>query len=119
MKNTLKKLPAGNATTRKMKKGKKIPLAKNKRSTARYFEVIIRLSAEDYARGLPYFENKKYLLKFIMDGYHEKINRAEGYNKAARLKKLSENVEMFEPIMREMFNCGKLNYLFKKEEEIQ
>jgi len=104
-------LPVGSSKRRSAKKGNSTRTAKKTRSTPRYFEVKIRLSAEDYLKGQAYFEEKKYLAKFFLDAYQEKINRAEANNKAARLRTLAGNIELLDPILREMHKQGKLNYL--------
>ena len=111
MKNTLKKTRTASGTKRKNKNGSLTQSAKKTRSTPRYFEVKIRLSAEDYARGEPYFDDKKYLQKFLMDAYNEKVNRAESHDKETRLRKLKSNMELLEPILMEMYKQGKLNFL--------
>jgi hypothetical protein len=56
-------LPVGNVAGRKAKKGNSTRKAKKTRSTLRYFEVKIRIPAEEYARGQAYFAEKKYLLE--------------------------------------------------------
>jgi len=106
-------LPVGSSMRRGGKKGNSTRKPKKTRSTPRYFEVNIRIPAEDYARGQPYFDDRKYLPKFILDAYQEKVNRAEANNKAARLRILAGNIELFEPVLKEMYKQGKLNYLFE------
>jgi hypothetical protein len=56
-----KNVPTGTATGRKAQKGNSIPKVKTKRPTGRFFKADIRLTKEDYSRGLPYFENEKAL----------------------------------------------------------
>jgi len=109
-------LPVGSIAKPKSKKGNSTQKAKKTRSTPRYYELKVRISAEDYTRGKPFFQEHKYLLKFLMDAYNEKINRAEAINKAARLKILAGNVELLLPIIQEMHREGKLNFLFQKGE---
>ena len=110
-KNTVKNLPVGRNTGRGDKNGNSTPKAKKPRSTARFFEVKIRLTAEEHARGLPFFGDQKYLSRFIKDAYTERVNRAEANSKAARLRILASNVELLEPIIKEMYQQGKLNFL--------
>lgn len=85
--------------------------AKTPRSTARYVHVEIRLTREDYTRGLPYFEAEKFLARFVLDAYREKINRAESNDKAGCLRILAGNIALLEPILKEMFAQGKLDFL--------
>lgn len=117
---TLKKkpenLPVGRNTGLKIQKGNSTRKPAKKRITSRFIEVKICLSAEDYSRGQAYFDEKKYLPKFFLDAYHEKVNRAESNNKAARLKMLAGNIELLEPILKEMHKQGKLNFLFQQGE---
>ena len=114
MKNLAGKLPVGSSTGRKTQKGSSTRKTVKTRSTPRYFEVKIRIPAEDYARGQAYFDEKKYLPKFFLDAYQEKVNRAEANNKAARLRVLAGNIELLEPILKEMHKQGKLNFLFEQ-----
>ena len=114
MKKGAKFVPVGSSMKRKAKKGSSTRTAKKTRSTPRYFEVKIRIPAEDYVRGQAYFDEKKYLPKFFLDAYQEKINRAEANNKAARLRLLAGNIELLEPILKEMHKQGKLNFLFEQ-----
>jgi hypothetical protein len=104
-------LPVGRNMRRKAKKGNSTQKAKKTRSASRLVEVKIRLSAEDYARGQPYFDELKYLPKFFVDAYMEKVNRAESNSKSARLRTLMGNIEILEPVLIEMAKCGKLNFL--------
>jgi len=104
-------LPVGRSKGFAAKKGNSTRETAKKRPTARFYEVKIRIPAEEYIRGLPYFDEQKYLPKFFMDAYTEKVNRAEANNKAARLRILAGNVELLDPIIKEMHDSGKLNYL--------
>jgi len=115
LKNLPKNLPVGSGAKRKIKKGNSTQIEKKTRSTARYYEVKIRLSTEDYARGLPYFDELKYLPKFLLDAYSEKVNRAEANNKSARLRMLMGNIELLESVLQEMARLGKLSFLLKQE----
>jgi hypothetical protein len=96
---------------RKAQKGNSTPKVKKTRSAPRYFEVKIRITAEDYARGHPYFQEQRYLSRFVLDAYAEKVNRAEANSKAARLRILTGNMELLEPVLKEMYAQGKLNFL--------
>ena len=104
-------LPVGTSKGSAAKKGNSTRETVKKRPTARFYEVKIRLPAEEYLRGLPFFDELKYLPKFFMDAYAEKVNRAEANNKAARLKKLAGDVDLLDPVIKEMHDSGKLNYL--------
>ena len=114
MKNLPVNVPVATVAGRKTKKGNSTRTAKKPRSEARYFEVNIRISADDYARGEPYFGERKYLSKFIADAYMEKVNRAEANNKSARLRILAGNVELLLPVITEMHKQGKLDFLLKE-----
>jgi hypothetical protein len=111
MKNTQKYLPVGSSMRRNAKKRSSTPKAKKPRSTRRYVEVKIKLSAEEYTRGQLYFGDQKYLSKFFLDAYTEKVNRAESNNKAARLRIIAGNMDLLEPVLKEMWQQGKLNFL--------
>jgi hypothetical protein len=99
--------------SRSAQKGNPTPKAKKPRSTARFYEVKIRISAEDFTRGQPYFGELKHLGKFIMDAYKEKLNRAESSDKAGRLRVLANNIELLLPVITEMHKQGKLDFLCK------
>ena len=111
MKKPLKNLPTGTNNKPKTKTGSSIPKKPKTSPTPRFHEVTIRVAAEEYNRGLPFFEELKYLPKFILDSYRERLNRCEANNKAARLKKLAGDMDILEPIIKEMFARGKLNFL--------
>ena len=117
MKKVVKNLPVGSGERRKIKNGNSTQKVKKPRSTPRYFEVKFRISAEEYARGLPYFDELKYLPKFLLDLYRERVNRAEANNKSARQRILVGNVELLEPVLKEMKAQGKLDFLFVKKGE--
>jgi hypothetical protein len=104
-------LPVGSAMRRKVQKGNSTPKAKKTRSAPRFFEVKIRITADEYTRGKSYFQKQKYLTRFVLDAYTEKVNRAEAKCKAARLRILAGNMDLLEPILKEMFQQGKLNFL--------
>jgi hypothetical protein len=101
-------VPVGSRTAQK---GKSTLKAKKKRSTARFYEVKIRIPVEDFTRGQPYFGELKYLGKFMTDAYKEKINRSESNDKTGRLRVLANNIEMLLPVIIEMHKQGKLNFL--------
>jgi len=117
MKKTRNKPRTTSDIKRKTKKGKSIPLARKKRPTARFYEIKIRLSDEEYERGKPYFQEHKFLLKFLLDAYKEKVNRAESHDKFTKQRTLHSYVKLFEPVLKEMFITGKLNFLFEKLEK--
>jgi hypothetical protein len=112
---TLKKGPGRPNTvlvgSRTAPKGNSTPKAKKTRSTPRFYDVKIRLSAEDFTRGQPYFGELKYLGRFVLDAYKEKINRAESSDKAGRLRVLANNIELLLPVITEMHKQGKLDFL--------
>jgi hypothetical protein len=74
------------------------------------------MSAEDFVRGQPYFGELKYLGKFMLDAYTEKLNRAESNDKAGRLRALANNIELLLPVITEMHKQGKLNFLSVQED---
>ena len=104
-------LPVGSVAGRKAKKGNSTRKGKKPRSTARYVEVKIRITAEDHARGKPCFKEEKYLSRYVLDACLERLNRDEANGKAARLRILAGNIDLLEPILREMYAKGKLNFL--------
>jgi hypothetical protein len=93
------------------KKGNSTPKEKKVRSTARYVEVKIRITRDEFARGLPYFENEKHLSRFVLEAYKEKVNRAAANDKTARLRVLANNIELLLPVITEMHRQGKLDFL--------
>jgi len=117
MKKVAKTLPVGRLEKRSAKKGSSTQSAKKPRSTTRYVEVKFRISAEEYDRGLPYFDELKYLPKFLLDAYRERINRAEANNKSARMRTLLGNIEILEPVLKEMYAKGQLGFLFARKGE--
>jgi len=115
MKKTVRNLPVGRTVRRSAKKGNSTQPPKKTRSTPRYFEVKIRIPSEEYTRGLPHFDDIKYLPKFILDAYRERVNRAEANNKAARLKMLAGNIDVLLPVLVEMHNTGKLAFIMQRK----
>jgi hypothetical protein len=109
-------LPVATVAKRGVKKGTSAPKAKTPRSKGRYIDLKIRLPIEEYNRGLPYFENPKNLVRFILDAVREKINRAEANDKAGRLKKLLTDETLLLPVLNHMQKTGKLNFLSVQEE---
>jgi hypothetical protein len=88
-----------------------IPKAQKKRSTPRFYEVKIRISAEEFVREQPYFQGQRYLPRFVLDAFREKLNRAESNDKAGRLRVLANNIDLLLPVITEMHKQGKLNFL--------
>jgi hypothetical protein len=115
-KNTPKKVATATATGRGAKKGTSTPKTKTNRSTARYVEVKIRITRDEFERGLPYFENEKLLSRFVLDAYREKVNRAVANDKNARVRILMGNTDLLLPVLKEMCKQGKLDFLFEKKE---
>jgi len=110
-KKAAKNLPVGSAVKRKTKKGNPAQKGKKKPSRRRFVEVKLRITVEDFARGQPYFHEEKYLPRYVIDAYLERVNRAEANNKSARARILAGNVELLEPVLREMHAQGKLGFL--------
>jgi hypothetical protein len=117
-KKTLKKPSIGSDTRRKTKTGIPSPKKRKTRPVSRFYEVKIRITAEEYAWGLPYFEEQKYLQKFIMESYREKVKRAEAHDKESKQRALASNMNLLEPLLREMFNQGKLEFLYGNGRDI-
>jgi hypothetical protein len=111
MKNSPRKPNSVPVGSRSASKGNSTPKPKRTRSAPRFYEVKIRLPAEEFARGQPYFGELKHLGKFMLDAYKEKLNRAESNDKAGRLRVLANNIELLEPMLKEMAERGKLNFL--------
>jgi len=112
-KNIPVEVPVSTFAGRTGKQGSSTRETVKKRPAARFVEVKICLSAEEYARGLPYFREKKHLPKFFVDAYTEIINRAEANNKAARRRKLMSDIDLLKPVLKEMFAQGELDFLFE------
>ena len=108
-------VPVATVAGRKSKKGSSTSKAKKTRCITRYFDVTVRISAEEHARGKPYFEETKRLPRFVLDAYREKLNRAESNDKSARLRILAGNIDILEPVLKEMYAQGKLAFLTKRE----
>jgi hypothetical protein len=104
----------GNDNKRKTKNGKTTRQTPTKRPVAKIHDVKIRLSAEDYSAGLPYFNEAKYLPKFAIDAYREKVKRAEAHDKEAKQKALVGDMNRLEQVLREMHTQGKLGFLNEK-----
>jgi hypothetical protein len=113
---TVKKTPIEPRIATDNKRKTSTPKAKTKRSTARFYEVKIRLSAENYARGQPYFDEMKYLPKFFIDAYTEKVNRAEAHDKEAKQRNLISNINLLKPVLKEMHARGELEFLNERKE---
>jgi hypothetical protein len=114
LKKPLRKPLIGSDNRRKSKKGSSIPKTAEKRSTARFYEVKIRITAKEYAWGLPYFDEQKYLSKFILESFREKVKRAEAHDKEAKQRALVSNMNLLLPILQELFQQEKLGFLYGK-----
>jgi hypothetical protein len=110
-KKTARKPLIGSDNKRKAKKGNSIPKTVRKRPAPRFYEVKILINAEEYAWGLPYFDEQKYLSKFMLESYREKVKRAEAHDKEAKQRALISNMNLLEPVLQEMFRQGKLDFL--------
>ena len=111
MKTTPKKAFIGTDTKRKLQKGNSIPKKKKPTLKKRFYEIKIRITTEEYDRGLPFFEEQKYLQKFVLDAYREKVKRAEAHDKEAKQKCLVSNMALLLPVIQEMHSQGKLNFI--------
>jgi hypothetical protein len=104
-------VPTGTDTRRKTKIGSSTPNSKRKRPAPRFYEIKLRITAEEYAWGLPYFNEQKNLQQFVLDAYREKVKRDESHDKEAKQKALISNINLLEPILKEMHKQGKLDFL--------
>jgi hypothetical protein len=112
-KKPLKKPSIGSDTRRKTKTGSSTQKKQKKRPAPRFCEVKIRITAEEYTWGLPYFNEQKYLQKFVLDAYREKVKRSEAHDKEAKQRALAGNISLLEPLIKEMYEQGKLRYLYE------
>jgi hypothetical protein len=114
-KKPLEKPSIGSDMRRKTKTGNSTPKSKRKCPAPRFYEVKIRITAEEYAWGLPYFNEQKYLQKFVLDAYREKVKRSEAHDKEAKQRALISNINLLEPILKEMYRQGKLGFLCERK----
>ena len=91
LENTRKKPISTGGNKRKIKKGTSLPKKQNKCCVPHFYDVKIRITAEGYDRGLPFFENKKYLENFIQKAYIEKVKHLESHDKFTRQRTLASN----------------------------
>jgi hypothetical protein len=112
-KKPLKKPVIGSDTRRKTKTGSSTPKTKKPRPMPRFYEFKIRITAEEYAWGLPFFDEEKYLKKFVLDAYREKVKRSEAHDKEAKQKALASNINLLEPLLKEMHSQGRLGFLYE------
>ena len=112
-KKTLKKPVIGSDTRRKTKTGSSTPKTKKPRPMPRFYEIKIRITAEEYAWGLPFFDGQKYLSKFLLDAYREKVKRAEAHDKEAKQRNLASNINLLETLLKEMLAQGRLRFLYE------
>ena len=108
LKKTPKKARIGSDNKRKTKTGNSTP--KNKK-TPRFYDVKIRITAEEYSWGMPYFDGMKYLPKFVLEAYREKVKRAEAHDKEAKQRALLSYANLLEETLKVLFQQGKLDYL--------
>ena len=111
MKNTLKNPRIGSDNKRKTKTGKTIPKKPETPSVPRFYEVTIRITKGEHDWALPYFDDDKYLSKFVLEAFREKVKRAEAHDKEARLRNLISNATLLEPVIQELYRQGKLGFL--------
>jgi hypothetical protein len=114
LKNTRKKPSITSDNKRKTKKGSSLPKTQKKSDTAHFHKVEFWITAEEYESGKPFFEEPKYLPKFAVEAYREKVKRTEAADKFTRQRTLASNVKLIEPLIRELFDQGKLGYLNDK-----
>jgi hypothetical protein len=89
------------------------PVEKNEAVEGQFLIVKIRVVKSDYERGLPYFGSRRKLNEFIVEAFKEKVNRAEANDKAAKRQQVITNAALLEPVIRELHEQGKLNFLNK------
>ena len=115
MKKKPVKASTGTGNKPKIKKGGSSPRKPKKRTTAKFYDVKIRITAEEFNRGSPYHDGLKYLKKFVMDAYREKIKRTESNDKETKQKALISSAALLEPVIRELYQQGKLGYLVENK----
>ena len=111
MKNTLKKPSITSDNKCKTKTGSSIPKKSKTSPAPRFYEIKIRITAEEYDSGKPFFEELKYLPKFVVEAYREKVKRAEAADKFTRQRTIASNMNLLLPLIREMYQQGKLDFL--------
>ena len=111
MKNTPKNPRIATDTGRKAKKGSTTPKTKKKPVQPRFYEVKIRITLEEYVRGLPFFDRRKHLEKFVLDAYREKVKRSEAHDKEARQRALVGNADLLLPVLKELHCRGQLDFI--------
>jgi len=110
-KNSRAKPSIGSDNKRKTKQGNSTPKKPKTRPVKRFYEIKIRISAEVHDWALPYFDDDKYLPKFVLEAFMEKAKRAEAHDKEARQRNLISNATLLEPVIQELFRQGKLGFL--------
>jgi hypothetical protein len=115
LKKSARKPSIGSDNKRKTKTGSSTQKKQKPRIVPRFYEVKIRISAEEYEWGLPYFDELKYLPKFVLESYREKVKRAEAHDKEAKQRALVSNINLLEPVLKEMFEQGKLGFLYDRK----
>jgi hypothetical protein len=114
LKNTRKKFSITSDNKRKIKKGSSLPKKPNKSDTAHFYEVRFWITKDEYDSGKPFFEGPKYLPKFAVEAYREKVKRAEAADRFTKKRSQEGNIKFLEPILQEMFKQGKLDFLNEK-----
>jgi len=110
-KNSRVKPSIGSDNKRKTKQGNSTPKKPKTRPTPRFHKVEIRISHEEYEWARPYFDDDKYLSKFTLEAFREKVKRAEAHDKEARQRNLISNATLLEPVIQELHRQGKLGFL--------
>lgn len=110
-KNIRAKPSIGSDNKRKTKTGKTIPKKPKTPHAPRFHKVEIRIPHEEHEWALPYFDDDKYLPKFVLEAFREKAKRAEAHDKEAKLRALISNINLLEPVLKEMYLQGKLGFL--------
>ena len=111
MKKGSKNLPVGRTVKPKTQKGNSTPKKKKAPPVRRFFEIKIKVPADDFTRGQTYFHEERYASRYILDAYLERVNRAEANNKSSRARILAGNMELLLPILKEMHTQGMLDFL--------
>jgi len=115
LKNTQKKPSITSDNKRKTKKGSSLPKTQNKSDTARFYKVEFWITKDEFDSGKPFFEDTKYMPKFAVEAYREKVKRAEAADRFTKKRSQEGNIKFLKPILHEMFKQGDLDFLFGGE----
>jgi hypothetical protein len=107
-------LPVSTADGLGEKRRIQMPKGLKEGATGCYVRLEIRVSLEDYERGLPYFGSRERLNDFAVEALRERINRAEANDKISRRRKMESDMNELLPVLSELARQGKLDFLHRK-----